>query len=79
MKVAIHADVASQLPADYPLPAVARDSLALTAGVSNRAGRATKALPARKAGWVDMFARADMLAHIVDFQVDYFCCSMHLE
>ena len=73
-----HAVVAAQLPADYLLPAEARDSLAPTAGATSRAGRATKVLLAHKAGWVDMFALADMLAHIVDFQADYFCCSMHL-
>lgn len=52
----IHAGVAVQPPAQYLVPAAVRNSLALTAGVSNWAGRATKALLARKAGLVDMFA-----------------------
>ena len=55
MQVTLHADVAVQLP-ECLVPVVVLDFLALTAGVSNRAGRATKALLARKAGWVDMFA-----------------------
>ena len=75
----IHADVAAQLPAGYLLLAVIPDSLAPNAEVSNRAGRATKALLARKAHWVDMLTLIGMLGHIVDFRVDYFCCSMRPE
>lgn len=52
----IHAGVAAQLPAEYWFLAVVPDFLTLTAGVSNRADRVTKALPVGKAGWVDMFA-----------------------
>ena len=56
MKVAIHAGVVVQLPPAYLVPGVAPDFLAPAAEVTSKAGRATKALLARKAGWVDMFA-----------------------
>ncbi len=54
--VAIHAGVVFQLPAGYLVPVVAPDALAPGAGATSWARKATKALLAHKAHWVDMFA-----------------------